>query len=173
MAHIDNTQVTAPSRVETGFPGLSHDGQEALLERCLQAVSDSRSIAEVAGITPVMLESLYRKGYEAYQSRDYDTAFEVFAGALLMQPLERRFHVGLGSTLLQTGLCREALPFFLYASTLQSDDPGAVFRIGECLLGVGEVEEALEAFSLTLELCQENGDDRLAALAQHYLDQLH
>ncbi|GGY23138.1 SycD/LcrH family type III secretion system chaperone [Paludibacterium paludis] len=147
--------------------------RERVIESCRQAIEGGEVLATLLGIGPADLEEIYSRGFQAYMVCDFEKAALDFASATLLQPYDRRFHMGFASSLQQLGHHQDALQFFLHATHLQSDDPGAVFRIGECLIALENPEEAIEAFEVTLELCA--ADDRHTALAGktvEYLEQL-
>jgi len=153
--------------------GLTAGQFETVLEQCCNAVLSGQSLANTAGLGEEQIDTIYANGYQAYRDGRWQQAFEHFATLVLIAPAERLHHQALASVLQQMEQYREALLFWMYASSLEAGDPVAVFRMGECLKALGEAEEAVEAFSLALELSCESCHDAVREASRACLDSMH
>ncbi len=117
---------------------------EEVLQRCQQAMSEQKTLAELSGMTSDMLEDVYRRGLEHYERAELEDATLCFTYLVMHQPWDRRFHMALGSALHWQEEYQSAVNFYGYALALDARDPGPYFRMAQCLLQLGDTEVATE-----------------------------
>lgn len=69
----------------------------------------------------------------------------------MYQPCERKYLIGLASTLHALEQYRYALVFYGYASLLDARDAGVTFRIAQCYLAIEQTSEAIDALQTSIE----------------------
>jgi len=141
---------------------------EAIAARCLDVVEGRATLADASGYTPAELETLYERGYHAWNRGECDEATELFAFLALQQPLDRRFPFAFACALKEQGEYRHALALFSQTLAMQANDPFAPFHIAECLQALGETDAARDALDAVIALCfgQAEQDPRYDALRQ-------
>lgn len=104
----------------------------------------------------------------------YDTAcglcdegnFQFAAGLALhlftYKPSDPRFGFMAGTCMQRLGLPGNAAKFFCHALVMGGDHPAALFRLGECMLALGDHENADRAFDAALDVSR--GEDYSAEL---------
>jgi tetratricopeptide (TPR) repeat protein len=149
-------------------------GSAEVMAMCQKLLDDDARRAARRDITPALIEQMFVRGMHAYQDGDYHAALPEFAQVVLHRPLNPRHYLALASTLQQLGLYRDALNFFSYALMLRANDPAPMFRMGECLLMLNEVQSAREMLETCLVFCEPDGPYAyLAVHASHLLASLH
>lgn len=144
---------------------ITQQQSEQILHACQQLLDEEARQACHNGIDPEQLEQLFVRGMHAYQDGQYHAALPDFATVALYRPLNPRHYMALASSLQQLTLYRDALTFYAYALMLRPDDPGPMFRMGECLLMLDDLNNARELLQGSLILCE--SDSRNATLAAH------
>jgi Flp pilus assembly protein TadD len=149
-------------------------GTDAVMAMCQQLLDDDTRRAAQRDITPALIEQMFVRGMHAYQNADYHAALPEFAQVVLHRPLNPRHYMALASTLQQLGLYRDALNFYSYALMLRANDPAAMFRMGECLIMLHEIDSARAILDTCLVFCESAGSNaHLAVHARHLLASLH
>lgn len=133
---------------------LTAEQCEYILDRCYQTLNGEHALLAVQALPAEKIEALYASGYEAYLAQDYLNAKMYFALITLHQPLDYRYPMALASALQHEGDYLDSLNFFLYAALLHTNDPGLLYRIGECLVALQEYDAAQETLDTALALCR-------------------
>ena len=128
--------------------------------------------ADLRGITGDELEAVYRLAYAALDAGEVREAFEHASFLVCNDPWDRRFHVIAGVCLQQLGQLEAAYRSYTQALAFDATDATCTYRVGECLLAMGEAAGARSAFEAAVKLSWADLDQapvRDAALQQ--LDQ--
>ncbi len=129
--------------------------------------------ADLRGITPDELEAVYSVTLEALAAGQVDEAFEHAALLVSNDPWDRRYHLVLGLCLQHFDLHETAARSYAHALALDATDALATYRIGECLLAMGELALAREALEDAVKLSWlDPAHDVVREAAQQQLDGL-
>ncbi|GAB4190253.1 MAG: SycD/LcrH family type III secretion system chaperone VcrH [Simkaniaceae bacterium] len=102
---------------------------------------------------------LYTLGYNLYQIGDYAQAKTIFQQLILARPMEQKYWIGLGSVLQMQKNYSRALTAWGMAALLLDTDPVPHFHAAECLLSLGEVDEAFKAFQAAKQRMNEGTEN--------------
>lgn len=147
---------------------------EHLQALCQLAIVEHKTLAELQGLSSQDLEAVYDSGLIKYQAGSPEQAIVDFTYLVMHQPWDRRFHMALASTFQWLGEYQHALIFYGYALVMDACDPGATFRIGQCLLNLGEEAAAIDALrtAITQSYSQPEYHD-ICVQAQALLDAIN
>ncbi|WP_157112223.1 hypothetical protein [Pandoraea faecigallinarum] len=98
-------------------------------------------------------DAAYRCGYGAFERGDFLHAIECFAPLLSACPLEADYAVALALSMQRHGEPKAALPLFMAAALMDEQAPGPMYRVGECLVELGQFDAACRAMKETLHRC--------------------
>lgn len=115
------------------------------------------SPAQLAGIEPQALESLYTLGYNLYTSENYTDAHTVFQALTLYKPDEYRFWMGLAGSRQQLEMWADAIGAYEAAglnSGLKNPEP--FLHAATCLLQLGKKEEAVATLEMLAIMSPDN-----------------
>lgn len=130
--------------------------------------------AAVRGITPDELEAVYSLAREELEAGQLDEAFEHASLLVSNDPWDRRYHLALALCLQQYGQHDSAARFYAQALAFDATDALATYRIGECLLAMGESVDAREAFEAAITLSWlDVSHEAVRLAAQQRLDDLN
>ncbi len=135
-------------------------------------VSHGVTPADLRGITGEELEAVYRLAYACLKAGHVRQAFEHASFLVCNDPWDRRFHMIAGVCLQQLGQFDAAYRSYTQALAFDATDAICTYRVGECLLAMGDAADARSAFQAAVKLSWANPDQapvRDAALQQ--LDQ--
>lgn len=135
-------------------------------------ISHGVTPADLRGITGEELEAVYRLAYDALEGGNVRQAFEQAAFLVGNDPWDRRFHVIAGVCLQQLGQFDAAYRSYTQALAFDATDAICTYRVGECLLAMGEASDAHSAFEAVVKLSW--ADPAYASVrdaALHQLDQ--
>lgn len=102
-------------------------------------------------ISSEILNATYQQAVDAYQQLQLSPALTAFTCLVMYQPCERKYLIGLASTLHALEQYRYALVFYGYASLLDARDAGVTFRIAQCYLAIEQTSEAIDALQTSIE----------------------
>jgi Flp pilus assembly protein TadD len=115
----------------------------------------------------------YTVARNALQDERIDDAHPMFADLAQAAPLEPRFQFGLGLCLQHSGEINAAHRCYAIAFMLDPSDAACAYRIGECLIALGDLPAARDGLHTALALCAVPGTDpALRSLVEAQLDQL-
>lgn len=115
-------------------------------------ISHGVTPADLRGITEEELEAVYRLAYGALDSGNVRQAFEHAAFLVCNDPWDPRFHVIAGVCLQQLGQFEAAYRSYTQALAFDATDAVSTYRVGECLLALGEAADAHSAFEAAVKL---------------------
>lgn len=90
-------------------------------------------------------ETVYAAAYGFYETGAYSKAAEFFTHLIFHNPFEKRFWKGLASARQMSGDYQAALHAWAILCFLAPDDPLPHFHSAECLISMGEQNEAIQA----------------------------
>lgn len=108
--------------------------------------------ADLRGITPEELEAVYSLTLDELAAGQVDEAFEHASLLVSNDPWDRRHHLVMALCLQQFGLYEAAARSYVHALAFDATDALATYRVGECLLAMGEPAQAREAFEDAVKL---------------------
>lgn len=130
--------------------------------------------AQLRGITPDELEAVYSVTLEQLEAGQLDEALEHASLLVSNDPWDRRYHLALALCLQQYGQYDCAARFYAQALAFDATDALATYRIGECLLAMGDLSDAREAFEAAVKLSWLDGvHASVRQAAQQRLDDLN
>ncbi|MBN1914895.1 MAG: SycD/LcrH family type III secretion system chaperone [Parachlamydiales bacterium] len=89
--------------------------------------------------------SLYAQGYAFYQQGQYEKGAEIFKILTLHDPMEEKFFKGLASCYQMQGFFEKATESWAICALLDKNDPYPHFHAAECLISLGEKNDAIKA----------------------------
>ena len=101
----------------------------------------------------VQCDNAYRSGYHAFERGDYAQAIDYFAPLLCACPQHADYAMALALSAHRRGETKAALPLFMAAALMDDTAPGPMYRVGECLIELGHLDEAGRAMRETLQRC--------------------
>ncbi|MES2480729.1 MAG: SycD/LcrH family type III secretion system chaperone [Pseudomonadota bacterium] len=119
------------------------------------------TLGAAAGFSEQNLESLYALGHQLYQAGRYDEALKLFSFVTLHNHVEKRYLIATAATLQLLERPSEALGFYGMASFMDPNDPVPTFHGCECLIALGQTDEALEGLASAIADCQPQRHDAL------------
>ena len=95
--------------------------------------------------SPAERETLYRTAFCAYEGGDYAQASMVFTELVLDEPFEERYWRGMAASRQMEQKYPESLHAWALVALLAGQDPIPHFHAAECLISLGDREDALRA----------------------------
>lgn len=95
----------------------------------------------------------YRIALEDMEKGQFAEAVRGFTRLMTLDPMDRRYVMGLGGAYRGLGEIKHAVTFFALACMMDGDDPMAPCECAECLLLMKDYPGAREAAEVVLELC--------------------
>lgn len=92
--------------------------------------------------------SLYAAAYAFYEAGDYEKAAELFTALTQSAPFEQAHWRGLASTRQMLSSYEEALHAWSIVALLNHEDPYVHFHAAECLISLGNSQEAAKALDM-------------------------
>lgn len=104
-------------------------------------------------ITPLnqeQIETLYAAAYGFYEIGEYAKSGDLFTHLILHDPFEERFWKGLASSRQMKREYKAALHAWSVLCLIEKQPSAAQYHAAECLLSLGDREDALKALRLAL-----------------------
>lgn len=98
-------------------------------------------------------EVLYALGHGLYSQGRYVDAMKAFGYLVVHNHLEKRFMNAFASSLQMIKSYEEAIKYYSLASVMDMTDPGPTFHSCECLLALGQTDDALQGLALVIAQC--------------------
>lgn len=110
---------------------------------------------EISSIPVEQESAFYASAYGLYEQGDYRRSAKLFTQLVLSDPFSEDYWQGLASAKQMAREYLAAVHAWGLLALLKEADPIPHFHAAECLLSLGEKEEALKALDAALELCRE------------------
>ncbi len=107
---------------------------------------------EILSIDPDHADSIHLLGLIAYQSKQFDVAFERMSRAIHLQPEAAHYRSNLGNVLREQGLYPEALVQHRTAARLRPESAEIRSNMATALIDLNRLPEALEAYREAVRL---------------------
>ena len=104
--------------------------------------SYSDLLQEAAKAPTIDVEAFYAQAYAHYQANQSTEAAEIFSVLCARQPMEVRFWIGLGASLMGCTNYEKALHAWAMAALLDPRDPSPHFHAAECLDSLKQYRDA-------------------------------
>lgn len=122
------------------------------LEMIAQELFENKStIAELRGLSEDELEAIYTLGFNAYRQGKYQDAAQTFSMLTVYNHFEAKYHKGLAASCQMMELFPEAVQAYGGALAIDPLDPEPKLHIAECLIALGEIDDAKEMLRYVLE----------------------
>lgn len=108
----------------------------------------SHRVAIQTGLVAVIALALMFR--TAVRNEAFHSPVAIWSQTLEVAPHNHRAHVNLGNAYARQGQPGQALPFYLKAMTLKSDDPLALYNLGYALQTMGRDDEAARVYNNAL-----------------------
>jgi len=131
----------------------------ALLKATLPAAEHEVSLGELRGIAPRDYEALYATAVELCDAERFRDALPIAVSLAAHEPRDARFLFIAASCMQRLDLLKPAAAMFALCA-LSGDNPPAIYRMGECLVAMGEIEPAREALDSAHEMCRSSDEYR-------------
>jgi Flp pilus assembly protein TadD len=122
----------------------------------IQRMNEGATLAEAIELEEEELEALYAVGHQQLAAQDIAKAKDSFLNLVQLNPLDERFHYGLGVALQLNGEIAPAARAYLGFLALDADNAEGYMRLGECFLFSGELENAEEVFRIGKRIAEED-----------------
>lgn len=146
----------------------THD-PASLVEKARQ-MQDQGTMAGTGRMSEVEQRHWYGVAADLCDQGGFSDAFPIALNLQLYAPPDPRHTFLLGSCLQRLGHPREAAGYFALSTYFQSS-AAASFRLGECLVACGEIEDGIRAFDQCAALAR--GISGLESLRECALDNAH
>ena len=103
------------------------------------------------------LETVYGLAHNLYSTGRFDEALRYFAFLTLYRPTDPKFLLGLAASQQMSRNYEAAIQTYSFLTLLDPTDPGPTLRIGECLMLLGQADEARDSFRMVIALANASG----------------
>ena len=134
-----------------------HDVAEQA-DSMLPALRQGESLARVRGMTPQHLQGLVDLAENLCEEERFEDAMAVASQLVFHAPTNGRYLFLSATCAQRMGHTREAVALFA-ASLLAEESAETTYRLGECLMALGETRQAGQAFEAAVDLGR--GDDEM------------
>lgn len=132
-------------------PGGAPLDAEAFAAALSEHLLQGGTLGDLHGFSEQDYEAMYTVGHGMYSQQRYDDALKVFRLLVACDPMDRRFHQAVASSLQMTGEFELAIGSYSMASIMNINDPVPTFHTAECLAALGRVADAREALAIVIE----------------------
>ncbi|WP_257296536.1 SycD/LcrH family type III secretion system chaperone [Endozoicomonas sp. YOMI1] len=115
------------------------------------------NLAEANNISEEAQEALYELAYLKYNNGLYDKSAHLFQFLCLYDQWNPRFFTGLGACQQMVNLYGEAIDTYLYAISLDANDPHPMIYVGDCYVALGQHQKARLAYQASVLMANESG----------------
>lgn len=120
----------------------------------LRMFAQGGTVAGLYGLDESELDALYAFGLGHYNQARYAEASRIFGTIVTLQHGEPRFLNAYASSLQMLGQFDRAIHYFGLSQLLDASDPMPTFHSAECLLGLGWLDDAVDALDLVIQQCE-------------------
>lgn len=166
---------TAASIQENIIESLMAIGEElpqTVKDEMNKIFSEVTPAAQLKGLSPATLETMYSIAHSMYESNQFQKAREIFQTLTMLDHFEFKYFFGLASSYQMERNYRMAIESYGLCYILQPNDPLIPFHCGYCHLMLKDFEAAESGFYAAMEWAEEKpeyADLKERALAMHQL----
>jgi hypothetical protein len=143
----------------------------AKAEELARAFAPPKDGAHAVEPTPAQLEAVYDTARRLCNEDNFRFAAALALHLTTYKPGEPRFTFLAGTCMQRLGMPSTAARFFCFALVNGGDHPAALFRLGECLLALGDTVNADRAFDAALDVARDvEGAEELQYASQRLMD---
>ena len=115
------------------------------------------SLAEASNISEEAQEAIYELAYLKYNNGLYEKSARLFQFLCLYNQWNPRFFTGLGACQQMVSLYGEAIDTYLYAISLDANDPHPMIYVGDCYVALEQYQKARLAYRASVLMAHESG----------------
>ncbi|WP_143684737.1 hypothetical protein [Variovorax sp. KK3] len=130
-----------------------------ILQQAQPALLAGTSLGELRGLESADRDALYEAACELCDADRFREALPIALQLVAHEPRDARFTFIAGSCLQRLELSKPASAMFGLC-IMETFDPVALYRLGECLDAQGESRQAREAFEAVQEMCRGDHERR-------------
>jgi type III secretion system low calcium response chaperone LcrH/SycD len=153
-----STSTQEPHTNQEQVPALPTFTADEITEMLVDFLENGKTLADVRGMTPEELETVYAMGFNAYNGGRYEQALTSFQFLVYFDHMEKKYWRALGSTLQMMKRFDKAVDAYGFATLLDSTDPRTPLQAADCHLALGNREEALSGLNAAIEWSGNNPD---------------
>jgi len=123
-------------------------------------IEQNQTLAACLGISNAELENVYEQSWVLFRQKEFLSALPLALYCSIFQSTEPRYAFVTASCLQRLQLPEEAEKFYKTVLQLDETNIAAAYRLGECLLDLGDKEAASQLFEWTVTLARGNFEYR-------------
>jgi len=156
------------TKLSEGLPTI-----QQMLEQYREQLQQGYTLGELRGITDEGYAALYKIAHDLCNQGDFHHALPIALQLTLHKPSDNRYTFITGACLQQLSHFEPAAVVYAMTLDVDPDHTAASYRLAECLIALGKLQEAIPFLNKTIELSYGDFDKRkLMELAQRKLDTL-
>jgi type III secretion system low calcium response chaperone LcrH/SycD len=118
--------------------------EQARFQLLGELLQGGTTLGDLADMQPEHYEAMYTTAHQLYSAGRYEDAEKLFTFLCIRNPREQRFVFGLGACQQVQGKWQDALTLYACLVPRDIENPVPPFHICECLVGLGQVAEAVD-----------------------------
>lgn len=128
---------------------------DELAEQVSTLLMNGGTLGDTFDYTTEDYEVLYALGHSLYSQGRYTDAMKAFGYLVVHNHLEKRFMNAFASSLQMIKSYEEAIKYYSLTSVMDMGDPGPTFHSCECLLALGQADDARQGLVLVIAQCED------------------
>lgn len=148
---IDEIKHAIQTFVNRHNVGFSLHERELVIHALMQMIVEQKTLKEIYGFTPAMLEVVYQYGYTLFKAGKYQEALLAFDYAKRLDPFDARYPFSLAACHHYLKNYAEAAENYKLCTTLDPSNPLPHFHAYDCYLKTGDLSSALDAIQQTVK----------------------
>jgi type III secretion system low calcium response chaperone LcrH/SycD len=116
------------------------------------------------------VNTIYTAAYQLSERGRHDQACALFGLLRMYRPQEAKYSHAMGICFRKMGAHDQAIPFFARAMELQPDDFGPAFQLIECMMLLGQRDEAMQVLQVVANSAREIGQITTTMRAKAIMD---
>jgi type III secretion system low calcium response chaperone LcrH/SycD len=120
-------------------------------------VSDLEGLDSSKRFSRDELEAVYALAHNLFSSGKFDEALKYFAFLTLYAPTDPKYLLGLAASQQMARQYEAAIQTYSFLTLLDPSDPGPTLRIGECLMMLGQANDARDSFKMVIAMGNASG----------------
>jgi type III secretion system low calcium response chaperone LcrH/SycD len=139
------------------MPAQTATLDEAKLQKDVEYIMfQGGCIADLRQITRDELDAVYALAYTEYGQHHFEKAEKLFLFLCLYDHRQEKHWMGLGACRQQLGKFKTAAQAYLLAGVLGPSDPTPPLQLAECLLALGDLDEAERVLKVALQVSSQD-----------------